>query len=152
MQYENNEHGAELLDVAIQSIREELVPPLPTELIHTPLCHLKRDSNLRGVRARLPVHRLAVAAALLLCLGLASSLLQSPQLLAQVQAAIHEAEYISFNLETRKGDEIIQRYHIYYSSREGVRAESATKLHIFNRPENAILEIDHSAKIARSRP
>jgi hypothetical protein len=152
MQMNNDEHGTEMLDAVIIGIREESVPPLPKSLMHSPLRNVSASTELNTRLLRMPTRSVAVAATVLLCVGVGFLLFQSPQLLAQVQAAIRKAESISFDIETRHGDAVIQRYRIHYSSHEGVRAESATKLHIFNVSDSVILDIDHSSRIAKSRP
>lgn len=157
MQNNSDENATKLLDSVILGIRQEDIPLMPESLSQTELNDTypqngTKSGFFREHSRRITLQHVVLAATVLMCIGIGLSFFQSRQLLAQVQEAIRDASSISFDLETLYGDETIQRYHIQYSQTEGIRAESAFKLHIFNLSEKATLDIDHSSKTAKIRP
>lgn len=153
---------SELLDRVIRDLRNAHVPSFPDPQIRWGDIASESQSKETAVDALPPrqsgTRRLdrrkifALAATLLVSFSVVLGLLEHRSVLAQIQAAIQEAQSVSFTIETFKDGEPIEKYSVTYLPDGTARAEGERRLHIFNAAQMQLMTVDHADQTAEIRP
>lgn len=142
-----------LLDKVVEELRQATVPPLPDVSID--FCEAPQNTTqiLNANRSRFLSRRsVTIAASLLVAMTLLFTQWESPTAIAQVQAAVQSAKAIRFKMQTLVNGEVVEGWRILMVDNQGVRAESAERLHIFDFKSQEMLEVNHTEQSALIGP